>query len=263
MAGSYSHTNRSAGTVVTSAIYNADHQNHIDNLNPDKIDDWSADDTQMGLATDPFPAQAATSRPSNLDGEVTRLRYMVKQVLDYLNGVNNSGSSASATTALGTAISKWYYGIKNPALRTVGCRLTNTTAFGYTTSGLKAITYDTESFDQDGGGVGFHSTVSNTSRITIPTGLGGKYLVTCSGQWAANSDTGIRVLALRVDGTTVVAAQGQSVSVNATYDVSVTSVLHLNAGQYIEAVCQAGANFDFRGPQATTSSIFSAVLIGS
>lgn len=46
-----------------------------------------------------------------------------------------------------------------------------------------AITFSTERFDTDA----FHSTSSNTSRITIPTGKGGKYLFIGSTRWGTGS----------------------------------------------------------------------------
>lgn len=57
-----------------------------------------------------------------------------------------------------------------------GCRLRNTANQDVTGGNADAITFNTELFDTDG----YHDTGSNTSRITIPTGLGGKYLIGCT-----------------------------------------------------------------------------------
>ena len=43
---------------------------------------------------------------------------------------------------------------------------------------------NSEFFDSNG----FHDTSTNTARITIPTGYGGKYLVALAGKWEANSN---------------------------------------------------------------------------
>jgi hypothetical protein len=56
----------------------------------------------------------------------------------------------------------------------VGCALTKSVAQSIANASEVTILFDTEDYDTDG----FHSTSSNTSRITIPTGKGGKYLVT-------------------------------------------------------------------------------------
>jgi len=79
MAGSYSHTSRSDGTTLTAAIYNADHQNHIDNYVPDKSDDWSTDVAQMKLTTDPGEV-GTESLATNLSGEIQRLRFAIAEI---------------------------------------------------------------------------------------------------------------------------------------------------------------------------------------
>ena len=80
MAGLYSHTTRSSGTTLTASIYNTDHQNHINNHVPDQMDDYSTDDAEMRVQTDPFPS-SATSRATHLAGELERLRYQLDLVI--------------------------------------------------------------------------------------------------------------------------------------------------------------------------------------
>jgi hypothetical protein len=58
------------------------------------------------------------------------------------------------------------------------------------------LTFSGEQFDTDG----FHSTVTNTSRITIPAGKAGKYLFTAQTYFDANA-TGKRVLWLTFNGS--------------------------------------------------------------
>jgi hypothetical protein len=62
-------------------------------------------------------------------------------------------------------------------LKLIGCKVWNSTTQTMNGSGTNGgntlITFDSEEWDSDG----FHSTSSNTSRITIPTGFGGKYAV--------------------------------------------------------------------------------------
>jgi len=67
----------------------------------------------------------------------------------------------------------------------VGCSLTKTATQTANGATFTAITWNSENFDTDG----FHSTVSNTSRITIPTGLGGKYIFSYFVNEAAGSYT--------------------------------------------------------------------------
>lgn len=79
MAALYSHTTRSDGTTLTAAIYNADHQNHIDNGIPAQLDDYSTNAAQMQTQTDPGE-QGSESLATNLAGELERLRSTIAEM---------------------------------------------------------------------------------------------------------------------------------------------------------------------------------------
>lgn len=76
MAGLYSHTSRTDGTILTADIYNADHQNHIDNAIPTMFDDYSSGVAQMRTQTDPGEV-GTESLATSLAGEVERIRFAV------------------------------------------------------------------------------------------------------------------------------------------------------------------------------------------
>jgi len=77
--GGYSHTTRATGTVLTSAIYNNDHTNHITNQNPQMTGGYSDNVTQMQLITDPG-SLGAESLTTTLAGEIERIRYQLKLI---------------------------------------------------------------------------------------------------------------------------------------------------------------------------------------
>lgn len=77
MAGLYSHTIRATGLTLTAAIYNADHQNHIDNFVPSQMDDYSENVTQMQAVTSPGTV-GSESLATTMAGELERLRYQLK-----------------------------------------------------------------------------------------------------------------------------------------------------------------------------------------
>lgn len=83
MPGNYSHTNRADGTVLTAAIYNQDHQNHINNMTPAGVDDYSSNVTEMRAATDPGET-GSESFATSLAGEIERLRFAVQDIKTYL-----------------------------------------------------------------------------------------------------------------------------------------------------------------------------------
>jgi hypothetical protein len=98
-----------------------------------------------------------------------------------------------------------------------------------------AITWNTEDYDTDG----FHSTVTNTDRITIPTGKGGYYLVEARVSFAGNA-TGVRSVTMRKNGSTSVIGvdmNNQSASASAVCVLSrviftaAADYFHLNAYQ--------------------------------
>jgi hypothetical protein len=126
---------------------------------------------------------------------------------------------------------------------------------------IQAVTMNSESYDTDA----YHSTSSNTSRITIPTGLGGYYLVTGEVTMAANA-TGSRqgIITLNGTGGTRVATSNKEVPhASNNSQLAVVGVYALAAGDYIEMCAfqtSGGAlntvNFSVIEPH------FSATLIG-
>lgn len=78
-SGLYSHTTRGTGTVLTAAIYNGDHQNHITNQNPQMTGAYSDNVTQMQLNTDPGGIGSESLAPS-MAGELERLRFAIKGI---------------------------------------------------------------------------------------------------------------------------------------------------------------------------------------
>lgn len=88
--GLYSITTRAAGTVLTAAIYNADHQNHVTNQNPSMTGAYSDNVAQFQIQTNPGGVGTESLSPS-LAGELERFRYVLAQIMgttfwyDYAN----------------------------------------------------------------------------------------------------------------------------------------------------------------------------------
>ena len=81
----------------------------------------------------------------------------------------------------------------------VGCSLYNSTTLSFANNTETIITYDSEYIDTHG----FHESVTNPSRITIPTGYGGKYLISATNRWVQNSN-GVRNMTMYVNNNSVV-----------------------------------------------------------
>ncbi len=112
----------------------------------------------------------------------------------------------------------------------IGARVVRSTSLSLTDNTDTAITLsDSETFDTDG----FHDLVTNSSRMTIPAGLAGKYLVTGSVQFAASA-TGNRGVTIRKNGTTT--GEGMRWASGATNTMlgTATAIVDLAATDYVE-----------------------------
>jgi len=117
-----------------------------------------------------------------------------------------------------------------------GTTISNTT--------FTALPMDSEIFDVGG----YHSTSSNTSRITIPSGKGGYYLVYVYLTVQSNS-TGERLVKIYKNGA-FVDANGDpkiAVSTNGRPAQSMTTIMSLSAADYIEVYVyhNSGGNLNY------------------
>jgi hypothetical protein len=115
----------------------------------------------------------------------------------------------------------------------VGCMLRKTADQNISTSTYTAITFDSEVLDTDA----FHSTSSNTERITIPTGKGGKYLITAVIDYVANASNSRRNL-VTLNGAvgvgTAICDQRTGGFSGAPSEISFVGIYPLAAGDYIQ-----------------------------
>lgn len=101
MAGLYSHTTRASGSTLTAAIYNADHQNHVNNHELDQMNDHSDSTAEMRTQTDPYPS-ASISQATHAAGELERIRYQLDLIIgktywyeDPVGSIQEIGSEGS------------------------------------------------------------------------------------------------------------------------------------------------------------------------
>jgi len=119
------------------------------------------------------------------------------------------------------------------------------------------ISWTNESWDTDA----FHSTSVNTSRITIPAGLGGKYLLIANPQFSNNA-TGRRITVIKVNGTTVRDWEA-GVSTSSGYmNLVLPTILNLVATDYIEVFVfqTSGGNLDLIGSAVRSTSVMISFL---
>lgn len=106
-----------------------------------------------------------------------------------------------------------------------GARVYNSANISISNNAWTSLTFNTERFDDNS----FHSTVSNTSRLTAPGA--GLYLIWGNVEWAVNA-TGNRNMRLLLNGTTVIAQVSEAATGEYRYQVS--TIYSLSASDYIE-----------------------------
>lgn len=99
---------RVTGQTITASEQNNEHDNHINNAIPSIIDDYSATSTEMQTTADPYPA-SVISQPTNLAGELARLRYQLQLLTSdtywyqdptFLAGLNQAATPGATAATL-------------------------------------------------------------------------------------------------------------------------------------------------------------------
>lgn len=142
-------------------------------------------------------------------------------------GVGANGTTLVADSSTATGL-KWQAA---SAAAFVGCKLYKTSDQSISNATHTAITYQAEYFDTDS----FHDTSTNTSRITIPAGKGGKYLIVCKAFSMEGNTTGVRNASIRLNNTTDIVSNAISIpGVASNAQQYFSAIWELTAGDYIE-----------------------------
>lgn len=140
-------------------------------------------------------------------------------------GTNNQVLTADSTAATGL---KW----ATPASSSptfVGCSIYDATSNNNPANATATLlTFNSEFFDTNG----FHDTSTNTGRVTIPTGYGGKYLVNYAVRYVANS-TGYRNMEIYKNGSSLVQYFDFMGGSSGTQYGARSIILNLAAGDYL------------------------------
>ena len=145
-----------SGETITASDRNAEHDNHITNMNFAGLGDISANNTEFQTTVDPFPS-SSESLPTDGKGELERLRFQILQI----------GKAISRATGF----TQWYHDFPNPADPTTIIDIDNTRADGdpgiaFSLSGTRKWTTICDDGDSDKYKIG--TTAGGTStRFTI------------------------------------------------------------------------------------------------
>jgi len=173
--------------------------------------------------------------------------------------IGTTGQVLTADTTVSPYKVKW---ASASAPSFVGCSLVSTNPVTTLTNNTyTTLAFDGEQWDTDG----FHSNTTNNTRITIPTGKGGKYLfiyklVNPDNNWG----TPTVILILRTNGNTDVARSAISLtpSTNTGAELIGSVILDIPAGDYVEfrAFQNSGSN---RTPPYSNNVNFQCQYLGA
>jgi hypothetical protein len=156
----------------------------------------------------------------------------------YANGLNTFGAAATLgltdafalniktnnTTALTIDSTQF---IDSPTQPRAGVYHSTTQALSDSTDTF--VLFDSEDYDVGA----MHSTVSNTSRLTVPTGGDGLYLVIAAVAFGSNA-TGYRQLRLAKNGTALNSIRAQGGTASGDSVIQISDILNLAAADYVE-----------------------------
>ena len=154
------------------------------------------------------------------------------------------GSDAQVLTVDTTVDGKIKWATPAAGSTFAGAAVTKNTTQTLSNATYTAVEYQVEDFDTDS----FHSTVSNTSRMTIPSGKGGKYLITCAVTWKITS-TGDRRIGIYKNGSALIYPIGIVPVAADDTRISTSVIYNLVANDYIEifAFQNTGGNLNLAG----------------
>ena len=198
---------------------------------------------------------------TQMDAKTAKATLTTTGDIYYASGANTParlgiGSSAQVLT-VASGVPSW----STPASGSTfaGCSLYQTTTTTVATGVLTTLLFDTENIDTDA----YHSTVTNTGRITIPTGKGGKYLIGFVLRWQGNT-VAARDAQVHLNGSSIILEDTAPAPAN-SYGLSQTASLiyPLVAGDYIELKGSQGSGSSLTTGTGGTGSQFFAGLLGA
>jgi hypothetical protein len=190
--------------------------------------------------------------------------------IEYRSSTSNTttrlgiGSTGNVLTVAG-GVPTW----AAPAATTpsfVGCALKVSTGQSLNSGTETTINFDQEDFDTDA----FHDNATNNSRITIPAGKAGKYLIQAKITFPSGSATGYRRMSLKLNTTTYFTSTQDTTgfdSPGTTFNksVQISQIIDLAVGDFITITAQqnSGSSLTTVSGFSDRDNVFTATYLGA
>ncbi len=139
-----------------------------------------------------------------------------------------------------------------------GARLYNSTSLTLANNTATEVTFNSELYDTDG----FHSTSTNTARITVPAGKAGYYYVYANVEYG-NSATGGRETQIRKNGAATDGATTYQNFSGGDFSMQTSCLLYLAEGDYVSLYAYQNSGGNLTLYLAKDYQQFSAMYLGA
>ena len=168
--------------------------------------------------------------------------------------VGTNGQVLTADSAEATGL-KWATVSSTPTFS--GVRVFKSASQSISNSTVTDLTFDSETFDTDA----FHSTSTNTDRLTVPAGKAGKYLVIAKMSFNGGVN-GIRQVFIYKNTTEIEVLTWQNTS-NSNADMCLSAIVDLAVADYVKMVCWQNNGGALNANSGSAYTAFSMEYLGA
>jgi len=141
-------------------------------------------------------------------------------------------------------------GTEHLAAGDIGARVYDASSQTIPNTTWTALNFDSERYDTSA----FHDNSTNNTRLTIPAGQGGKYLIMAHVHMLSDAGGAARFLGIRLGGSTFIAVTKFDVGAGGEAGMSISTIYELAATNYVEACIYQDSGGDLGTAQAANFS---------